>query len=87
MMKRTIAASGLAAAGALLGGAFMLLTGRDPRAPRIARRSGRRPGRRPPNAPVRQAGPKQMRNPPKTWDEVDEAADQSFPASDPPSRY
>ena len=35
--------------------------------------------------PVRQAGPKAMRDPPKKWDKVDEASDESFPASDPPS--
>ena len=33
----------------------------------------------------RDAGPEAMRNPPDQWDEVDEAADESFPASDPPA--
>ncbi|MCB1501619.1 MAG: hypothetical protein KDK07_17835 [Bauldia sp.] len=37
--------------------------------------------------PVRPAGPESMRDPPKTWDEVDEAEDESFPASDPPATY
>ena len=37
--------------------------------------------------PVRPAGPESMRDPPHRWDEVDEAADESFPASDPPARY
>jgi hypothetical protein len=37
--------------------------------------------------PVRPAGPSQMRDPPKTWDEVDESSDESFPASDPPANY
>ncbi len=34
--------------------------------------------------PVRPAGPDAMRDPPKEWDKVDQAADESFPASDPP---
>ncbi len=94
-MRRNMAAAGLAAAGALLGGAFLLLTGRDPRMPRLARQSVGRPERRPPDAPgrvrshkrVRQAGPRQMQDPPEGWDRVDETSDASFPASDPPSTY
>lgn len=35
----------------------------------------------------RPAGPESMSNPPEDWDEVDQAADESFPASDPPSYY
>lgn len=35
---------------------------------------------------VRDAGPQAMENPPKSWDAVDEASDESFPASDPPAR-
>ena len=34
---------------------------------------------------ARQAGPEAMRDPPKSWTEVDEASDESFPASDPPA--
>jgi hypothetical protein len=34
---------------------------------------------------VRPAGPAAMRDPPKRWDKVDEASDESFPASDPAS--
>lgn len=35
--------------------------------------------------PVREAGPEAMKNPPRRWDRVDEASDESFPASDPPA--
>lgn len=34
---------------------------------------------------VRPAGPSAMRDPPSSWDEVDEASDESFPASEPPN--
>jgi hypothetical protein len=44
--------------------------------------------KRPPATnPVRPAGPEDMRDPPKKWDEVDEESDESFPASDPPANY
>jgi hypothetical protein len=35
--------------------------------------------------PVRDAGPEAMTNPPADWDCVDQAIDESFPASDPPN--
>jgi hypothetical protein len=44
-------------------------------------KSGRSPG-----GGVRPAGPEAMRDPPTNWDAVDENSDESFPASDPPSR-
>jgi hypothetical protein len=34
---------------------------------------------------ARSAGPEAMRDPPKEWTRVDEASDESFPASDPPA--
>ena len=34
---------------------------------------------------VRGAGTENMRDPPHGWDKVDQAADESFPASDPPA--
>jgi hypothetical protein len=37
-------------------------------------------------ASVRPAGPASMQEPPEQWDKVDEASDESFPASDPPAR-
>jgi hypothetical protein len=35
----------------------------------------------------RPAGPESMHHPPRRWDKVDEAVDESFPASDPPATY
>ena len=35
---------------------------------------------------VRNAGPSAMRTPPATWSAVDQASDESFPASDAPAR-
>ena len=37
--------------------------------------------------PIRVAGPREMTDPPRRWDIVDEAVDESFPASDPPATY
>ena len=34
---------------------------------------------------ARSAGPEAMRDPPEEWEKVDQAADESFPASDPPA--
>jgi hypothetical protein len=34
---------------------------------------------------ARSAGPDAMRDPPGDWDKVDQASDESFPASDPPN--
>jgi hypothetical protein len=45
----------------------------------------RRRARRTGFMPVRDAGPENMEAPPGEWDRVDEAGDESFPASDPPS--
>jgi hypothetical protein len=42
---------------------------------------------RPQHTDVRNAGPDAMRSDPPEWDRVDEASDESFPASDPPSNY
>jgi len=38
-------------------------------------------------ANVRDSGPEHMQTPPKSWSKTDEAIDESFPASDPPSTY
>ena len=34
---------------------------------------------------ARSAGPEAMRDPPSDWEKVDQAVDESFPASDPPA--
>ena len=34
---------------------------------------------------ARSAGPDAMRDPPEQWENVDQASDESFPASDPPA--
>ena len=39
------------------------------------------------DAYVRPAGARAAGSPPEDWDDVDEASDESFPASDPPARY
>lgn len=36
---------------------------------------------------VRPAGRGAMRDPPRRWEDVDEASDASFPSSDPPGNY
>jgi hypothetical protein len=36
-------------------------------------------------AAARPAGPEAMRDPPAKWEQVDQAIDESFPASDPPA--
>jgi len=50
-------------------------------------RLGAATGPLPAGQPSRDAGPEHMENPPETWDKVDQAIDESFPASDPPATY
>jgi hypothetical protein len=61
------------AAGALLG--LSLAAG----ALYLATRTQKKPRFR----PVRDAGPQNMRHPPRGWDRLDQALDESFPCSDP----
>ena len=48
-------------------------------------KDGEKPGHREADVQVRDAGAENMASKQKKWDEVDEAVDESFPASDPPS--
>ena len=45
------------------------------------------PSTTPAPTPVRDAGPEHMEQPPRRWDMIDQQADESFPASDPPGNY
>ncbi len=80
--RTIIAAAGAAVAAA---GAALFAFGRRARngeQPAAALESGTtEPG---PGA-ARAAGPEAMRDPPEDWEKVDQASDESFPASDPPA--
>jgi len=52
-----------------------------------AMRDGRKPGPKDAPVQVRNAGPDAMKDRPRKWDEVDEASDESFPASDASAKY
>jgi hypothetical protein len=77
MLRTMIGAAGLLGAGVLIGR-------------NLSRETSARPLDQPlkkPTPKVRDAGPEAMKTPPKRWDMVDQQADESFPASDPPGNY
>ena len=87
---RTTLFLGLIGAAGAAAGAVGLLAARhlwfrrsDEDYPAAALKGGTVPGAIGTSGNVRAAGTEQMRDPPKKWDEVDEASDESFPASDP----
>lgn len=52
-----------------------------------AYKGGQKPGPKEADVQVRPAGPEAQRHKPRKWDKVDEAVDESFPASDPATTY
>ena len=86
--NRTIVAAGLAAVAGVAGALFSRRwwTG-DVEEPSAAalKRGKTAPGPVGQSGAARSAGPDSMRDPPKEWGEVDQASDESFPASDPPA--
>jgi hypothetical protein len=82
-------AAGIGAAAALAAGALFRwrrsAAAEDEEPPAPALKHGGAPGPVGSTGAVRPAGRGAMRDPPATWDRVDEAVDESFPASDPPN--
>lgn len=86
MERKTAIITGIGAAGAavlgyVLSRRFLGRMGREAPAPALT--VGRPEGPVGHSGNVRPAGPEAMRDPPRNWSKVDEASDESFPASDP----
>jgi hypothetical protein len=82
-----ILAAGAAAAGCaavIFGRRWRAEQDQDEYAPAL-RRGTKPPGPVGQSGNARSAGPDAMRDPPREWSKVDEASDESFPASDPPN--
>jgi hypothetical protein len=78
-----IGAACLAGIGYLVSRKLSRSRGGNPSAPALSQ--GGAPGPVGNSGNVRASGPAAMRDPPKNWSKVDEASDESFPASDPPN--
>lgn len=88
MERKTALLAGAGAAGAaivgyLLSRRFLYGGGNSRFAPALS--VPRPPGPVGDSGNARPAGPDSMRDPPEHWSRVDEASDESFPASDPPA--
>ena len=83
-----IAASGAAVVGlgaAIAARRYWFAGAEEEDQPAAALERGKRaPGPVGDSGAARSAGPEAMRDPPEEWEKVDQAADESFPASDPP---
>ena len=85
--NRTMIAAGGAAVAGLVAALFTRRwwSGEEGESPAAAlSRGSTAPGPVGQSGAARSAGPEAMRDPPSEWGRVDQAADESFPASDPP---
>ncbi len=87
MNRNTAIVAGIGAVAAVAAGALFRWRnpGEEETPPAPALRHGGALGAVGSSGSIRPAGRGAMRDPPENWDEVDEAADQSYPASDPPN--
>jgi hypothetical protein len=76
---RGAAGSGLAMLGVFVPTAYLAF--------KLFEKESAKTGPKRPKHFVRDAGPDNMQTPPRRWDSVDQQADESFPASDPPGNY
>ena len=86
--NRTFIAAGVAAVAGVAGALFTRRwwSGETDEPTASALRRGKTaPGPVGQSGGARSAGPDAMRDPPSEWGEVDQASDESFPASDPPA--